>query len=86
MSDVLMICPYCGNEYGDRLGCCGEHYGHAVFVIDDDESDVQYHTREEALAAIGDGTPPVPPAPDDRSPKAEAKRALLLAMAERGIE
>lgn len=49
--EVLKICPYCGNEYGGRIECCGEHYGHAAFVIYGDESDTQYETEAEAEKA-----------------------------------
>lgn len=51
-ADVLEVCPYCGDTYGGRLGCCGESIAHAVFVISDDETGAQYDTSEAAWAAI----------------------------------
>ena len=53
MSDILFVCPYCGDEYGDRLGCCGESRGHGIYVIDGME-ETQYETLAEAQRALAE--------------------------------
>jgi len=51
MFDVIKVCPYCGNSYGARIGCCGEHDGHGVYIITDDpDEDAVYIYKEEAEA------------------------------------
>lgn len=33
--DVITVCPYCGEEYHGRLGCCGEANTHGIRVYAD---------------------------------------------------
>lgn len=37
--DEIVICPYCGDEYGEKIGCCGEAMTHAekAYVMADGE-------------------------------------------------
>lgn len=48
---VIEVCPYCGNPYGGRIGCCGESRAHGVWVVEDDLSGTTYETEEAAQQA-----------------------------------
>lgn len=50
VGDVIRVCPYCGDEYGGRLGCCGESIAHATYIVIGIE-DEQFDTEAEAWAA-----------------------------------
>jgi len=49
MFDIIKVCPYCGNEYGGRIGCCGESENHGEYIITDDpDEDAMYPTYMDA--------------------------------------
>ena len=45
---AIKVCPYCGDEYGGRLMCCGEHHGHATWVTDCPGLEENQYASEEA--------------------------------------
>ena len=52
---AIKVCPYCGDEYGSRIQCCGEHHGHATWVTDcPGLEEMQFDTEADCAKAIED--------------------------------
>ena len=53
--EIIRVCGYCGQEYGGRLGCCGESYMHAKYWTDcPGLEDEDFATPEDCFRAIED--------------------------------
>lgn len=38
---LITICPYCGDEQGERIVCCGENHFEEVLVFEDTKEEVE---------------------------------------------